>query len=255
MRLAKTRFWILLAIIVIAVVIVVGFSTFASANANSVQKDVSPDYASVSPARTVNEDLGAWKYTAGIGDDGVLHVLINFPSKTAADIEAFNTTNRSLVKEIQGNARVLVIFRQPLSVDEFKQLVQASGIKVENYEMRAVEADGTRITLNGGPSASNNELVPQSALDTMINSWQKLPGGATFKGFISVEGIATQVQISALLADKRVFTTELTRAVATQRLLKKLGVANTFLQDKSKFESRLSAPIYWNMENTGLAPK
>ena len=211
-------------------------------------------FSKVSAANEPNrfqEQLNSWKYSAVLGDDKVLNVVVDYGHQTASDILAFDKSNRDLVNEIQGDIQISVIFQHPLTVDEFKDLVQKSGIKVDTYSARAIDKANVRITIDGSPSIDKKDLVPQASLDKVLEHVQANSPGVIFKGFTSVDGTASKAQVQQLLTDKRVFTVDVSRGIAVQRVRSKLG-SSEMIQG---IETRLVTPIYWIMEDTGIAPK
>jgi hypothetical protein len=250
MKLSKLIFCIRIVVIVLAgimVTVLVGGQP-KDVDADTLNKTAQ---SSATSSKVVEETLTGLKYSGGLGDDGVVHVLVSFDGKTANGLKAFDKANRELVKEVQGTIAVSVVFQRPISIDEFKEIVQASGIKVKSYDIRAVENDGTRITVNSVPSSVSGELVPAGMLNQAMNAWKSKPKGATFKGIIDVDAVATQDQIKKLLNDKRIFTTEIARSVTAQRIVSKVGL-NSLIPTQGYLSD---GPLYWQLEETGLAPK
>lgn len=205
----------------------------------------------LAPKPSIHEQFDGWEYLAAPDSDN-LNITVNYEKLTAAGIRAFGEANRKLVEQVHGQVVVSVVFRRPLSVDEFKDLVRKSGLKVENYTMRAVDGTGGRITIQGTPNAG--DLVPQEMFNTMLANVQSRSQGATFKGIVTVDATATQAQLKQLLADERVFTTDVSQARATERARAALAAHNP-AQAQLPAHTRLAAPLYWFMENTGVAEK
>jgi len=120
---------------------------------------------------------------------------------------------------------------------------------VGSYTLRAVDAKGIRTTIQGAPR--NKELVPQMILnDVLSHAGQRAPG-LTLKGVITVDVTADQTQLKQLLNDPRVFTTDVTQTVAVERVRAKDGKAIA----QQPIHSHVVGPLYWFMENAGIAPK
>jgi hypothetical protein len=131
-------------------------------------------------------------------------------------------------------------------------LVQQDKLAVTGYTMRALDSTGTRITLTGAPLEGT--LVPQQLLDQTLGKAGQRASGVTFKGIVTVEATATPAQLRQLLADERVFTTDVGGAIATERARAKLVAGNAAVA-QLPVQTRLAAPLYWYMENTGVAQR
>jgi len=110
---------------------------------------------------------------------------------------------------------------------------------------------GMRITINGAPRGT--ELVPQATLNTVLTNVNRLSPGTTIKGIISVDAVADQGQLNTLLADPRVFTTDVSQEIAIQRARARYVATNAAVA-QLQIERGISLPLYWFMENTGIAP-
>ncbi len=215
----------------------------------SALTQATPQPASGSPY--LHERFDGWEYQAAT-DGSELSVVVNYDRLTPGGVNAFGESNRRLVDQVEGSVPVSVVFRRPLSVSEFEQLIQQAGLAVSTYTMRAVDDKGGRITIQGAPD--KQMLVSQLLLkSTLARIEERLPG-AEFKGVVTVDATATRAQLKRLLADQRVFTTDVTRAIATDRA--RSGFASRGV-DVSHLpaQSRLVGPLYWFMEDTGVALK
>ena len=199
--------------------------------------------------QVISEQFDGWAYQAAL-DDTTLSIIVNYDKLTPEGIKAFGEANRKLVDQVDGVVQASVVFQRPLSVQEFEGLVQQNRLSVESYILRAIDSTGGRITIQGAPD--NDELVPQQMLRTILNNVDSHLPGTAFKGIVAAEIRADQAQLKQLLTDNRVFTTEVARAVATKRARAQVAAQNP---DRAEIaaRSRLSAPLYWFMESTGVA--
>lgn len=201
--------------------------------------------------KQIQAHFDGWDYHA-VADGGQLNVIVNYDRLRPEGVNAFAQANRKLASQVQGSTSVTGVFRRPLAVQEFEGLVKQTGLQVTSYTLRAVDTKGGRITIQGAPLKT--ELVPQSLLKaTLANVQQRLPG-AVLKGIVTVDASATQAQLKQLLADQRVFTTEVATAVAADRARATLASQGVDVS-RLTVHSRLAAPLFWFMENTGLVTK
>ncbi len=228
------------AILVFSIVTHQHSASASSQRAHVVQRDA-----------PIHEHFAGWEYMAASTNEA-LEIIVNYEKLTPEGIKAFAEANRKLIDQIHGQVSVSVVFRRPLSINEFQALVGKSGLSVESYTMRAVDSAGQRITIQGAPDTK--ALVPQAMFNSMLTNIQSRSAGVSFRGIVTVNGIATPEQIKQLLADKRVFTTDVTQAIAAERARAQLASQNTALA-QLPVHARLAAPLYWFMENTGIAAK
>lgn len=229
------------------VAIVFGLGLFMHRDIATASSPTAPQ----EPTAPFQGQFEGWNYLAAQDDDHI-SVLINYEKLTPEGIKAFAAANRKLVEQLRGPASVAVVFQRPLSIDEFKYLVQQSSLQVESYTMRAVDVTGTRITMQGAPIG--RELVPQDMFNATLAHVQSQSSGVVFKGVITVDGTATPAQLKQLLTDERVFTTDITRTVAVENARAQIAARAANLK-QLPIESRLVAPLYWFMEDTGVASK
>jgi len=206
----------------------------------------------LSPPVLAHEQLSGWEYIA-MEDQGAVGVVVSYDRKTRQGVEAFAQANRQLAGQVQGPIKTSVVFARPLSLDEFREITAKSGFKVSDYTMRATESNGLRVTLFGRIAAQANGAIPPDT-DQQVTIALQHGHNATLKGVITMEGVADPAQIAQLLADSRVYTTEVTQAIASQRVQATVAARNTRVSP-SPVEARLISPLYWAMEDTGIAPK
>lgn len=198
----------------------------------------------------ISENLDGWMYSARVGD-AFVEVIVRYDI-SAQGIQKFSSANRKLVDQLSGASTATVVFARPLAVSEFTDLMQKSGGVVKSYTLRAIDQAGMRVTIQGAPK--NSVLVPQGTLDGMISRLNRQSSGATLKGIVSVDVAATPIQLKQLLSDPRVFTADVTSVIAVERTRGKLA-ATTSAVAGLPIRIRQVTPLYWFMENAGIAPK
>jgi len=199
-------------------------------------------------ANTYHEQFSGWSYNATVAD-GNVKVAVEY-DKNKSGIEAFDAANRQLVGQVAGPSSITIVFRRPLSISEFQDLVGKTGIQVASYTLRGVDGKGTRSTFSFSPQGKN--LVPQALLGQLTKNAQEHSSGAlTVKGVVTVDATADQTQIKQLLADNRTFTADVTKVVAAQRAQAKLAPNQVNLP----VSGRSSSSLYWFLENTNIVPR
>lgn len=107
-----------------------------------------------------------YSYIVERAPDGALHanVIVDFVNPTTrANYIAMNRIKaRSLIEEGMRRIPVTVTFIRPLSIEEFKVLVQNSKIHVNTYGFDAMHQDGNRATIAVVPH--NGKLVDEKEL-------------------------------------------------------------------------------------------
>jgi hypothetical protein len=266
-----TKFWLVLTTIALMSVVIFSLaltvaSNEAHANSSNVANITTRTPVSGNSTTVITDKQDTWQYSAGMDGDGRLRIIVDFPHNTAVDIKNFDKTNRNLIQELQGEGLVSVTFNQPLAIADFKALSQQKALKVVGYTMRATDSSGVRFTIQGQPSVDGKEVVEQSNFDHIFAQIQQKSPTATFKGVITVYLKADKLQVQQLLADSRVFTVDVTGAVALQKVHTKLATTNSALttQSLSSMNQALttgnvvaheSVPLYWMMEDTGIVSK
>jgi len=117
-------------------------------------------------ASTYHEQFSGWSYNATVAD-GNVKVAVEY-DKNKSGIEAFDAANRQLVGQVAGPSSLTIVFRRPLSISEFQDLVGKTGIQVASYPLRGVDGKGTRSTFSFSPQGKN--LVPQALLGQLTKN-------------------------------------------------------------------------------------
>jgi len=204
----------------------------------------------------VAEQFDGWRYTAGVAE-GAVFVSVAYDVSSARGIAAFAAANRTLATQVQGAVPVHVVFRRPLSADEVAVIVGATRIAVTGYIARAVDDQGLRVTMMGPgmPPGAGGTPMPTVAPTPTRPDRTPAPANprAGFKGYVTLDATADAGQLAQLLADARVFTTDVTEAVATAR-----GRAALIASDPSRAALPVrhapSSGLYWWLEERGIAP-
>ncbi len=204
----------------------------------------------------VTEQFDGWRYTAGVAE-GAVFVSVAYDVSSARGIAAFDTANRTLAARVQGAVPVHVVFRRPLGADEVAAIVGATGIAVTGYLARSVDDQGLRVTMMGPgmPPGAGGTPMPTGASTPTRPDRTPAPTNprAGFKGYVTLDATADAGQLAHLLADERVFTTDVTEAVATAR-----GRAALIATDPSRAALPVrrapSSGLYWWLEERGIAP-
>lgn len=203
----------------------------------------------------VGEDMKGFTYQAGVvksPEGSYLGVVIYYDFRSPDGVLAFAEGNNALATQLADSVDVSVMFRRPLTPEEFGELVQDTGIAVHSYVLRAVESSGQRATIFGAPDG--DELVPAGMLDVVGADLAEKDTQTGMRGIITVEASASPSQLAMLLANERVFTTDVSKAVAAQRaqaLLRGRGVEAAGLP----VDAHMLPPLYWFLEDYGIAPK
>lgn len=189
---------------------------------------------------------------------------ISYDYLSAEGVQEYVTFNRQASQAIAqrraGRVRVNVIFNHPLAQTEFEQFVHTYDVTVHRYRMRAVEADGTRVTISGTPESG--QLVPPQYLSEVLSDIEAR-NAAEFKGWIEAEVTTTPAHLGLMPRDSNVFVTEaayaliydaltpqaLRNAGATEETTRKIqdGTDRTVVQISGP-------PFYWLLEDASLVP-
>jgi len=193
--------------------------------------------------------LDGFRYIVGQDDVGSYFVTVFFDDSSVAGLKAYAMESRRqtdiLLQQGIDTLYVEATFNSPLSLDEFAELVVQSGMEVDYYNMRAIDAQGDRVGMQGGPS--EDELVQAWLLDEMLRGIERNSGGkAEFKGFISVAGMVNRQGYQKLVAHPKVFLVDVSVNLARQVLQTRGRPVNL------REIQLVVGPVYWGMENLGL---
>lgn len=130
---------------------------------------------------------------------------------------------------------VTITFNRPLSLKEFAQFVNETGLKVRFYEARAIDHQGLRVGM--GFSPQNGKLLPDETDFSLMLSDPDYPNKKRkFLGIIDVVGYLDVEKLAEVQNDPRVFLVD--------NSCDELFVHNP----KHKYMHSL----YWDLEDLGL---
>lgn len=198
------------------------------------------------PVPVRSADFGAWSYTAGRNELGILEATVMYDGNSPKTLQTYAAANRAAAAQLAaagGTVEIQVIFRDPLSPTEYRAWASALGLAVDSVQIRTVSAAGQRSTLSLFPQGK--EPLPQGALDSQLTAATKAAGPLTVRGVFAVRGKVDASRLPTILADKRVFLPDVT-ATLVQRDLAAFGVA-----DAPQVRVTIFQP-YWQMEDAGL---
>ncbi len=151
-----------------------------------------------------------------------------------------------------------IVFRRPLSLPEFQQFVSTYGLAVHRYRMRAVEIDGTRLTIDGAPT--EGQLVPPTYWERVLQDI-RAHNETQFKGWIEVEATVWPEQWARLQSASEVFVIEGTYALIYRELtpwkLRRAGATAETIRRIQRGEGwplvHITHPsLYWALEDMGM---
>jgi len=154
-----------------------------------------------------------------------------------------------------------IVFRRPLSLQEFQNFVSTYGLSVHRYRMRAVEIDGTRVTIDGAPMGK--QLVPPTYLERVLQDI-RTRNDAQFKGCIEVEATVQPEQLTRLQNAPEVFVIEavyglIYKALTPSKLQRAGATAETIrrIQEGEGWPLvQITHPsLYWALEDMGMVNK
>lgn len=192
--------------------------------------------------------------------------LITYDYMARQGVQAYVDFNRSMAQQIiETNAeavRTNVVFAYPLSEADFTALVKHYQAEVHSYRMRAVAADGTRVTIAGAPQGET--LVPEALFVATLDDVTD-KRGAEFKGWIEADVTVNAASFKQMQDDPSIFVTEavysLLYAALSPTTLQHSGASREAIQamqlglhGQSDFIQISSPPLYWQLEDNGFVP-
>jgi len=193
--------------------------------------------------------LDGFRYVVAEDDMGSPLVTVFYPENSLMGLKAYAAESRAqgeiLLRAGIEPLFVEVTFNSPLSAGELAELVAQTEMQVAEYNIRAIDARGDRVGMQGSPRG--DELVPAWPMEQMLRGVAENSGGeAEFKGFISVQGMVDRRGYDKLLSHQKVFLVDVTVNLAQQVLMEQgRTVSPLDIQ-------LLMVPPYWFMENLGL---
>lgn len=192
--------------------------------------------------------FNGWSYQRGTDPDGATTVAVNFDRSTVTALEQYAQVNRRLAKQLvadgEKTANVLVTFRRPVNIDEFRTWASSGIMSVVGFQIRLTTPNGIPYTLFG--AHTNGELVSQVDVQRNLDNLASRRGATEVKGVIVADGRIDLAAYDRLTNDPRVFIADVTRTVVSNHLKQTVpGI------DLDKVNVRV-APLYGSMEQLGL---
>ncbi len=202
--------------------------------------------------------------TYGVAVDpetGELTAGVTYDYDSLPGIQAYRAFNQAALTQLERSdlqtLLVEVVFNRPLSQAEFEHFVAETGLKVERYSLRAVQADGQRVTIYGGPP-DDATLVSDERLAQVLQDIKDRADGH-LQGWISVEGQLPTANARQVSVHPDVFLLDVVETVISQSLtpekLSRAGVSPDLQRLYLTGEVRPSfsrPPLFWFLENLGL---
>ncbi|MDY7040070.1 MAG: response regulator transcription factor [Chloroflexota bacterium] len=163
-----------------------------------------------------------------------------------AGLEAFRTANWQMAHDLAKQQRsldVTVVLNQPLSVDEFTELVDKYGLQVYGFQMRVIDGHGDRVTLFSSPDS--DQLVPEYSLVSMLGRVQDQTGEAKFLGVTTIDAGLSSSNFDILSADPAVFLMDVTPGFAEHHMRQQ----HASLLEAGDFVTTSAYPVYWYLES------
>lgn len=192
---------------------------------------------------------GGWQYQAYFDQvEGRIFAEVAYPRETAAQVREYAGVQQQLAQQLIANGatsiKATIVFRHPLKQSAFERFVATNNLTdVAAYKLRFKANRGERITISGGPNAT--ELVPQDLLSTAVNAVQEREAGALL-GWVEVQATISSQSYDALLRDKSVYLVDVSEAV--------IGAA--FADDEvartASVDVIMDSSLYWTLEDRGL---
>lgn len=169
------------------------------------------------------------------------------------------TASQAIGQRSEGIVPIKVIFSHPLAQGAFEQFAQTYAVEVQSYTIRAVEPNGMRVTISGGPEGGI--IVPPHLLK-LVTSDITERSATEVKGWIEAVITTTPQNLARMQRDPDVFVTEaaytLISDAFTAENLARAGATQAAIADIQAQHNRsvqITGPsLYWILEDAGLVP-
>ncbi len=159
-----------------------------------------------------------------------VQVLLNNPSITG--VRAYIDTNKQLLTQIAGRTgqvEVSIVFKDYVSVDQFRAFTQAHGLKTGVSYLRAIDEDpnpqyAPYYTIHIVGHQDSAAPLPQADVDNIYNGIRQYVPQLSLKGVYATHAWVDAKELTAIAADPSVYYVDLT-ATAVRDDLNKAGVA------------------------------
>lgn len=218
------------------------------------------------PQVLVEKSIGNIKYAAAFDPvQQAVYAEMMFDYFTPEGVQEYIAFNRTFSQELAQSGRdqlhVIVHFSRPLSQEEFEALVKRYDAQVRSYFIRAVEADGWRAGISGGPVGE--QLVPRDLLNMAINDMEKR-NATEIKGWVEVVVTTDSANLKLMQYDPEIVLTEVSHMLIydalTPEALRRAGASAETIRKihRNPFEDRvvqITGPdLHWHLEDLGLVP-
>lgn len=178
--------------------------------------------ASGTPQQLAQARFDGWGYTLVLDPGGAPIAQVQYDQATMADLQRYAQTNRVLARQLVADGEkdmsVLVTFRRPLSVDEFRAWASRAPLRVKDYQFHAVGADGRPWTLGAAPSSG--ELVSGADLQSVLDHLKARGNALEVRGVVVVDGQVDAARYEQLADAPSVFLADVTRPAAAAHIKK-----------------------------------
>ncbi len=217
--------------------------------------------------------IGTWKFRHTIvaaDPSGNYMIAVDYPAKSTADIQAAVAAMDSHAADIlrtEGSLKATIVFKRPLSVPEFTKFVADVGISPTGSIVRALQPDGTRITIGVPPvwapdprgirqigqSSAGQPAFDIEAYNRVVNNIKSLKQTADqtaepkVLGVISTDTTLTRSEYAKVRQMPDVFAVDVLKDAVIRSVKKQNSSASP-----NKIQVR-DSNLYWAMEDVGLA--
>lgn len=243
--LQKKRWWLLVLVPLILISTVFLMSSRGSLAGN--------------PVTLIDAQHGTIRMSASFDPLGEVHGEVEYDYLSDKGVKEYITFSREMSQQIaqrsSGLVRIKVNFSRPLSAQEFKEFVKVYELQVHAYTMRAVEKNGMRVTISGGPDG--DQLIPPHFFNLAVTDVANR-NAAEFHGFIDADITTTPALLGKMQKDARVFVTEaaytLIHDTMTPQALRQLNASEEAIQQTQWPHVVIGSSLYWGLEDYGLVP-
>lgn len=199
------------------------------------------------PELIASETFADWGYQLWSEHDGYHSVRIEPKYNSVAELRAYANANKVLARQLRqegiADLAVLITFRSPVRLDDFRAWATTHRLKVLGFTLRVMDQNGNRATVGGVPTGG--QLVNDADLKRILDIVAR-HGETDVRGVISVDAILSATDYESVADDGRVFLADVTRSAVLQRLRKVAPQAQV------KLESMMVPLSFPRMEDWGL---
>lgn len=187
-----------------------------------------------------------WKYHASLDPStGVISAKTDFEWPSKASVGLTIATHKRIARDLvqQGiDIDATVIFRKPLSQEEFEQFIADTGMEVLDYVIRYVTVSDQRVTIFGTPN--NSQLVASADLEVVLNDLAERDPG-TVSGWIEVRGRLPATSYHLVEKKPYVYFIDVTRTAVHAVFKGQPNAENATVE-------LIEPQVYWMLEDLGL---